>query len=157
MPRRKRNYLPGVPVHVVQRGNNRQTTFFQTEDFERYLRYMAEGLERYGTALHAYCLMRNHVHFLMTPEYEDSISRTIQHMGRHYVLWFNRKYQRTGTLWEGRHKSKVIGDERYLLACYRYIEMNPVKAGMVQTPAQYPWCSYTTNALGVYNLSLIHI
>lgn len=148
MPRKTRNYVPGMPVHVVQRGNNRQATFIQSDDYACYLQHLAQGLKRYDTALHAYCLMSNHVHLLMTPKYDDSISRTIQHLGRNYVLWFNKKYRRSGTLWEGRHKGKVIHNERYLLACYRYIEMNPVKAGIVATPAQYRWSSYTANAHG---------
>lgn len=154
MPRKSRDYVPGMPVHVVQRGNNRQTTFIQREDFQCYLKHLAVGLKRYDTALHAYCLMSNHVHLLMTPAHEDSISRTIQHMGRHYVLWFNRKYQRSGTLWEGRHKGKVIVDDRYLLACYRYIEMNPIEAGIVRSPEQYRWSSYSSNALGDGDLML---
>jgi putative transposase len=141
-------YLPGIPAHVVQRGNNRQACFFSDDDYRLYLEILGQGLRRYGVALHAYVLMTNHVHLLMTPEYEDSVSRVMQHVGRLYVLHINRTYQRTGTLWEGRHKASLIDAERYLLACYRYIELNPVAAGMVKRPDDYPWSSYRCHAWG---------
>lgn len=148
MPRKTRMYLPGVPVHVVQRGHNRAATFFCNEDYQYYLQSLGVGLKRYGGNLHAYCLMTNHVHLLITPDYEDSISRVMQHVGRQYVQYVNKRYQRTGTLWEGRHKGCLIAQESYLLACYRYIELNPVRAGMVDLPEQYQWSSYHSNALG---------
>ena len=141
-------YLPGIPVHVIQRGNNRQQTFFEYGDFLYYLGALAESLERYSASLHAYTLMSNHVHLLITPEHEDSVPRIMQHVGRRYVLYINRKYSRSGTLWEGRYKCSLVDADNYLLMCYRYIEMNPVEAGMVKNPADYEWSSHRCNAVG---------
>lgn len=155
MPRKARMYVSGVPVHVVQRGHNRTAIFFQQEDYRVYLQILAVGLKRYGADLHAYCLMTNHVHLLMTPSHEDSISRVMQHVGRQYVQYVNKIYQRSGTLWEGRHKGCLIEEESYLLACYRYIELNPVRAGMVSSPEQYLWSSYHSNALANENPLLV--
>lgn len=138
MPRKTRRYIPGVAAHIVQRGNNRNACFFAESDYQYYKEVLGEGLKRYGARLHAYCLMTNHVHLLMTPEYEDSISRVIQHMGRQHVQYINKTHRRTGTLWEGRHKGSLVDAERYLLTCYRYIELNPVKAAMVSSPEKYP-------------------
>lgn len=149
MPRKTRMYLPGVPVHVIQRGNNRMPCFFADRDYQLYKEFLSVGLGRYGGRLHAYCLMTNHAHLLITPDEEDSISRVMQHLGRQYVQYVNRHYQRTGTLWEGRHKSSLIDTERYLLTCYRYIELNPVKAGMVVRPEHYPWSSARYHAVGI--------
>jgi putative transposase len=154
MPRKARMYLPGVPAHVVQRGNNRDACFFAEEDFQFYKEVLAEGLKRYGAQLHAYCLMTNHVHLLITPHFTDSISRILQHIGRQYVCYINKTYKRSGTLWEGRHKSSLVDAENYLLACYRYIELNPVVAGMVKMPNEYPWSSYPANAHGKNDLLL---
>ena len=148
MPRKTRMYLPGVPVHIVQRGNNREACFFCDDDYLYYKVLLDEGLRRYGGLLHAYCLMTNHVHLLITPNASDSISRIIQHVGRQYVQYINKHYRRSGTLWEGRYKSSLIDEEQYLLTCCRYIELNPVAAGMVQTPDQYRWSSYRANAWG---------
>lgn len=148
MPRKTRMYLPGIPVHVVQRGNNRAACFFSDDDHLYYKEVLAEGLRRYSASLHAYCLMTNHVHLLMTPAYEDSISRVIQHVGRQYVQFVNKRYSRSGTLWEGRHKGSLIDAETYLLTCYRYIELNPVAASMVRTPDEYRWSSYHANGHG---------
>lgn len=148
MPRKTRNYLPYIPAHIVQRGHNRNSTFLYSSDFEFYKRVLGEGLKRYSLKLHAYCLMTNHVHLLVTPEFSDSISRMMQHIGRQYVRYFNNRYQRSGTLWEGRHKGSIVDAEGYLLACYRYIEMNPVVARIVNHPAGYKWSSYHHNALG---------
>lgn len=152
MARKPRMYLPGIPAHVVQRGNNRAACFFTDEDYVLYLDRLQEGLRRYGIRLHDYVLMTNHVHLLMTPEKESSISRLMQHVGRHYVLYINRSYRRTGTLWEGRHKASLVQAESYLLTCYRYIEMNPVTAGMVASPEAYRWSSYGWHAWGKENL-----
>jgi putative transposase len=148
MPRKTRMYVPGVPAHIVQRGNNRDATFFCDEDFIYYKEVLGDGLRRYGATLHAYCLMTNHVHLLMTPSYKDSISRVMQHIGRNYVFYVNHNYSRTGTLWEGRHKSCMVDAENYLLTTYRYIELNPVAAGMVNSPGLYPWSSFRCNGLG---------
>ncbi|MGA7802037.1 MAG: transposase [Gammaproteobacteria bacterium] len=149
MPRKPRFYLPGVPTHVVQRGNDRHAVFFTDDDYRAYLRWLKEAALRYGCAVHAYVLMTNHVHLLVTPESEVSISRMLQHVGRCYVTYVNHRYNRTGTLWEGRHKGSVVHSEHYALVCQRYIEMNPVRAGMVAAPGEYPWSSYRANAYGV--------
>ncbi|WP_458735130.1 transposase [Zobellella taiwanensis] len=148
MPRRKRCYLAGVPSHVVQRGNNRQPCFFCDEDRGFYIKVLGEVLERFEVALHAYVLMTNHVHLLMTPASEQGISRVMQCLGRSYVGYVNQRYRRTGTLWEGRHKASLIDTEPYLLNCQRYIELNPVRAGMAEQPGQYHWSSYQANARG---------
>ena len=121
MPRKTRMYLPGIPAHIVQRGNNRDACFFSDEDYGYYLDRLTEGLRRFGVALHAYVLMTNHVHLLLTPGDGDGISRLMQHVGRHYVLYINKHYRRTGTLWEGRHKASLVQADRYLLTCMRYI------------------------------------
>ncbi len=146
MPRKPRFYLPGIPAHVVQRGNSRQAVFYCDEDYSRYLEWLREGINRYGCRLHAYVLMTNHVHLLVTPLSREAISRVIQYVGRNYVTYVNRCYGKSGTLWEGRHKGCLVSDEGYLLACMRYIELNPVRAGMVDHPGDYRWSSYRCNA-----------
>lgn len=148
MPRKARMYLLGIPAHVVQRGNNRSACFFSDDDYLFYLECLRQGLRRYGVALHAYVLMTNHVHLLMTPEAEHSISRLMQHVGRLYVLYVNKHYRRSGTLFEGRHKASLVSADDYLLLCYRYIEMNPVAAGMTPRPDGYRWSSYHHHAWG---------
>lgn len=146
MPRKPRFYLPDIPAHVIQRGNCRQAVFFDTGDYHAYLNWLEEGANKYGCQVHAYCLMTNHVHILVTPEATESISLTIQYVGRHYVPYINHSYGKTGTLWEGRHKGCVISSDDYLLSCMRYIELNPVRAGMVSKPIDYCWSSYKSNA-----------
>ncbi len=146
MPRKPRMFIPGLPVHVVQRGNNRQAIFFEQEDYPVYLSFVAEAMDRYGCTLHAYVLMTNHVHLLMTPLNDGAISRSLQYTGRHYVPYVNNKLGRTGTLWEGRFRASIIDSDTYLLACYRYIETNPVRAGMVAHPGSYRWSSHACNA-----------
>jgi putative transposase len=148
VPRKPRFYLPGVPVHVVQRGNNCQPIFFESDDYRAYLEWLHEALKRYGCALHAYVLMTNHVHLLLSPETRHGVSRLIQYVGRYYVPYINCAYGRSGTLWEGRYKANLLQDERYLLACMRYIELNPVRAGMVKSAAHHRWSSYRANAQG---------
>lgn len=149
MPRKPRMYLPGVPSHIVQRGNDRQACFFEKENYQFYLHCLEDACKRYGVLVHAYVLMTNHVHLLMTPSDEYGISRVMQLMGNRYVQYINKRYRRSGTLWEGRHKASLIDVERYLLACYRYIELNPVRAGIVDNPADYRWSSYRHNAEGI--------
>lgn len=151
MPRKPRLFVPGFPHHVIQRGNNRSACFFSNEDYQVYLDFLGDACERYGVALHAYVLMTNHSHLLMSPENADGISRVMQSLGRRYVQYINKKYIRSGTLWEGRHKSSLVDADSYLLACYRYIELNPVRAGMVDHPGDYPWSSYRVNACGASN------
>ena len=151
MPRRQRFNLTGVPQHIVQRGNNRQATFFADDDYSFYLECLRDAAEKYRCEVHAYVLMTNHVHLLMTPSVFDGISRVMQSIGRRYVQHVNYAYKRTGTLWEGRHKTSLVQSEIYLLTCYRYIELNPVRANMVQGPGDYRWSSYRHHALGVTN------
>ena len=148
MPRKPRFYIAGMPVHVVQRGNNRQPRFFDDADYSAYLKWLREAAEKYGCAIHAYVLMTNHVHILATPEDTNGISRMMQYVGRWYVPYINKTYGRSGTLWEGRYKSSLIDAANYFLACSRYIEMNPVRAGMVSQPWDYVWSSYACNAEG---------
>jgi len=135
MPRPKRICIPGLPHHVIQRGNNRVPTFYHDEDYRYYLNVLRESMEDHGVVLHAYVLMSNHVHLLMTPASSNGLSLTMQALGRRYVMHVNKTYRRTGTLWEGRFKASVIDSDQYCLACYRYIELNPVRTGMVSTPA----------------------
>ena len=139
---------PGIPQHIIQRGNNRQICFAADLDFAVYAHRLYESSEKCDVALHAWVFMTNHVHILATPQQPGGVSRMMQCVGRHYVRYFNRAYQRSGTLWEGRFKSCVIDAENYLLVCQRYIESNPVRANMVGDPADYRWSSYRSNALG---------
>jgi len=137
MPRRARMYLPGYPYHIVQRGNNREACFVEPENYQYYLEVWKENARRYGVAVHAYCLMTNHIHFLVTLEHAKSISRATSVIGSRYAWYFNKSYKRTGTVWVGRHKSSLVQTDRYFLTCCRYIEMNPVVAGMVRKPEEY--------------------
>jgi putative transposase len=148
MPRRARIHLDGVPLHIVQRGHNRESCFFAEEDYFTYKRCLAEALGEAQCALHAYVLMTNHVHLLLTPKKAEAVPRLIIALGRRYVQYVNRTYRRTGTLWDSRYKSSLVQAETYLLACQRYIELNPVRAAMVEDLAHYRWTSYRANALG---------
>ncbi len=151
MPRQPRFSLPGQPQHVIVRGNNKSTIFHHGADNNFFISALKQSLEKHDCALHAYVLMTNHVHLLMTPTTIESIPKTMQALGRRYVQYFNRKYGRTGTLWEGRYKASLIDSERYALTCYRYIELNPVRANMVTNPADYKWSSFNHNAFGQKN------
>ena len=148
MPRRPRVHLDGVPLHIVQRGHNREPCFFGEEDYSSYLHWLGEALAEFDCALHAYVLMTNHVHLLLTPRQAEAVPKLIISLGRRYVQYVNRSYRRTGTLWDSRYKSSSVQAETYLLACQRYIELNPVRAAMVEDPAHYRWTSYRSNALG---------
>ena len=149
VPRRKRVCPPGYSLHIVQRGNNRQVCFATDDDMAAYVNWLREAARKYGVAIHAWVLMTNHIHLLATPGSESAISKTMQYLGRYYVRHFNFRYKRTGTLFEGRFKSSLVQTDGYLLACQRYIELNPVRAGMVSDPSDYVWSSYRANALGV--------
>lgn len=155
MPRRPRIHLDGIPLHIVQRGHNREPCFFGEEDCHAYLYWLSEALQKERCALHAYALMTNHVHLLVTPERASSIPQIIIALGRRYVQYINRIYRRTGTLWDSRYKSSLIQADSYLLSCQRYIELNPVRAAMVDDPAHYRWTSYRHNALGQPNTYLL--
>ncbi len=151
MPRKPRFFVPDVPTHIVQRGNNREPIFFSDSDYRAYLGWLQEAAQRWGCAIHAYVLMTNHVHLLLTPRDADGVSRLMQYVGRRYVPYINHEYRRSGTLWEGRFKSNLVQSETWLLVCHRYIELNPVRAAMVATPGDYPWSSYRHNAIGDVN------
>ena len=148
MARKPRFNLPGVPQHVIQRGNNRDPCFLSDEDCQRYLSDLGETLVRNDCRLHAYVLMTNHVHLLVTPMTPFGVSHLMQDLGRKYVQYVNRTYRRSGTLWEGRYKASLVDSETYLLACMRYIETNPTRANMVVHPGDYRWSSYGHNAYG---------
>ena len=148
MARLPRIDLPGIAQHIVQRGVDRQPCFAAPGDYAGYLRELGEAALKQGCAIHAYVLMTNHVHLLATPDTAGAILRMMQAIGRRYVACFNARYHRTGTLWEGRFKAALVGSARYALACYRYIELNPVRARMVASPGDYPWSSHGHNALG---------
>ena len=139
----------GVPLHVIHRGNNRQVCFVCSEDYQNSIVFLSEGALKYGVSIHAWVLMTNHVHILATSHHDGNISRMMQCLGRYYVRYYNAMYYRTGTLWEGRFKSCVVDSDTYFLTCQRYIELNPVRAGMVNEPSEYRWCSCQSNALGV--------
>mgnify|MGYP001577051248 CR=1 FL=1 len=145
MPRKPRFYLPGVAVQAVQRGHSRQPVFYEEADYRAYLNWLQEAAVRYDCAVHAYVLMTTHVHVLCTPGDSDGISRMMQYVGRYYVPYINNQYGTRGTLWEGRYKASLVQEDRYLLTCMRYIEQNPVRAGMVAHPRQYRWSSYRAN------------
>lgn len=148
MPRKPRFFLPGVPVHVVQRGHSREAVFYEDEDYLAYLHWLGEGAERYKVDIHAYVLMTNHIHILATGHLKDGITRMMQYIGRHYVPYINHTYGTSGSIWEGRYKASLIHDEEYLLTCMRYIELNPTRANMVRSPGQYRWSSYRHNSQG---------
>ncbi|WP_025039498.1 REP-associated tyrosine transposase [Nitrosospira briensis] len=151
MARLPRFILPGQPQHIILRGNNRTEIFCVEADYRFYLDKLRLACEKHGCDIHAYVLMTNHVHLLITPYKEQSLSKALQMLGRYYVQFFNHCYRRTGTLWEGRYKATLIDTEAYLLTCMRYIELNPVRAGMVAHPSEYRWSSYGYNALGWVN------
>ncbi len=148
MPRRARLAIAGIAWHIIQRGNNRSECFFTEADYRRYLGTLGEQADRHGCAVHAYVLMTNHVHLLLTPEREDSAALLMKHLGQRYVQYINRTYRRSGTLWEGRFKSCLAQRDEYVLRCYRYIELNPVRARMVGHPRGYQWSSYGANGEG---------
>ena len=149
MARLPRFVIPGQPQHVIQRGNNRQDIFKVDNDYLFYLEKLQAAAEKHQCDIHAYVLMTNHVHLLLTPHTEEGIGKMMQMVGRYYVQFYNHSYNRTGTLWEGRYKATLIDSEHYLFTCMRYIELNPVRAkGMVDHPDKYRWSSYHCNAKG---------
>jgi putative transposase len=148
MPRRPRFWIRDVPLHILQRGNNRAACFYAEEDYRFYLHWLQLNAEHYGCAIHAYVLMTNHVHLMLTPKERDSASKLMQSLGRRYVQYVNRVHRRSGTLWEGRFRASPVEAESYLLICSRYIELNPVRAAVVKDPADYIWSSYRHHALG---------
>jgi putative transposase len=152
MARLPRFDMPGVAQHIVQRGNDRLPCFAAELDYIRYLQDLRDVARENEVAIHAYVLMTNHVHLLVTPSKQGDVGRMMQALGRRYVAYFNGRYRRTGTLWEGRYKSCLVDSEEYVLRCYRYIELNPVRAKMVCVPRDYCWSSYRCHAEGMNSL-----
>jgi len=148
MPRRPRVILLNVPQHIIQRGNNGQACFYADEDYLSYLEWLQEYAERTDCKIHAYVLMTNHVHLLASADNAEAVGAIVKALGQRHVQYINKMYKRSGTLWEGRYKSCPAQAETYLLACQRYIELNPVRANMVNQPAEYRWSSYAVNAQG---------
>ena len=149
MPRLPRYSIPGQPQHVIQRGNNRSLIFKAADEFQFFRECLRSARDRSGCQIHAYVFMTNHVHLLVTPDTERAIGRALQTLASRYVRRFNLIYQRTGHLWGGRYHAAVINTEQYLFTCHRYIELNPVRAGLASHARDYPWSSYRANALGV--------
>jgi putative transposase len=146
MPRRARLRLAGLPLHIIQRGNNRTACFYADDDYALYLHDLGEMTRKFHCALHAYVLMTNHVHLLLTPALPDGPSLLMKHLGQRYVQYVNRTYRRSGTLWEGRFRSSIVQEDAYFLRCHCYIELNPVRANMVSHPGDYRWSSFAANA-----------
>lgn len=154
MARLPRLFVEGMTQHVIIRSKDHLDIFLEEEDYSFYLSCLEDAAERYQCAIHAYVLMPNHVHLLVTPETKQSLSRTLQSIGRRYAQYFNQAFDRTGSLWDSRYKATVIDAKRYLLTCMRYIELNPVRANLVKHPKAYRWSSYRYNALGEKSLIL---
>lgn len=148
MPRRPRVIIPNTPQHLIQRGNNRQACFYTDEDYQFYLEWLKEYSDKAECSIHAYVLMTNHVHLLVSTEKTDAVGTMMKALGQRYVQYINKSYRRSGTLWEGRFRSCPIQAETYLFSCQRYIELNPVRANMVNHPAEYKWSSYAANVQG---------
>ena len=154
MARLPRLTLPGYPHHVIQRGNNRQAIFVDPQDYETMQALLVDSAQKFRVAVHAYALMGNHFHLLVTPADSEALPRMMQAEGRSYVRYFNQRHGRSGTLWEGRYRSTLIQSERYLLACMVYIDLNPVRAGLVARPTEWPWSSHA-HYLGLRNDRLV--
>lgn len=155
MARLPRYFIKGIPLHIILRGNNREPIFGNDEDRQFFKEVLLDAAKRYDLSVHAYVFMSNHVHLLASPGKEDSVPKVMQSIGRRYVQYFNFHYQRTGTLWEGRYRATVVDAENYLFECMRYIELNPVRAGMARHPREYAWSSYRANAQGKADVLVI--
>jgi putative transposase len=155
MARWPRVAVAGIPMHITQRGNDRIDTFRCADDFARYYMHLRAASVSAGCTIHAYALMTNHIHLLLTPASRGSASDLMRRVGCHYVRYFNRRYHRTGTLWEGRFRSALVESSSYFIACSRYIDLNPVRAGIVQDPAEYEWSSFRRLAHGAPD-ALVH-
>ena len=145
MPRQPRFVVPDIALHVRHRGNNGQACFVVDGDRLVYLANLRELCAKTRCALHAYCLMTNHVHLLLTPPDTASCASLMRDLGQRYVQYFNRRHGRSGTLWEGRYRSCLVDSAHYVLGCYRHIERNPVRARMVHAPSDYRWSSHLAN------------
>lgn len=156
MSRLPRYFIPDTPFHVILRGNNREPIYVNDEDCQFFRDVLLDAVKRQGVSVHAYVFMTNHIHLLASPSHADSLPKALQSLGRRYVQYFNYRYQRTGTLWEGRYRATVVDAEPYLLECMRYIELNPVRAGMVKHPADFNWSSFRANAQGAQDALVTH-
>src|SRR5436189_1707931 len=148
MSRPTRVFVRGVSVHVIQRGNNRMAICHDDQDYMSLMAFLEWAAGRFRVSVHAYALMTNHFHFIVTPADADGLPRMMKEIGTRYVRYHNRKYDRIGTLWNGRYRGLLIQDEQYWLTCLRYVEQNPVRAGIVDRPEDYRWCSYSAHAFG---------
>ena len=148
MPRPRRYCPAGIPVHVIQRGHNRQICFTCDADIATYAHFLEEGADKFDVAVHGWVFMTNHVHLLLTPSHDNATSKLMQHLGRLYVRRFNYTYTRSGALFDDRFKSSLVQSELYLITCLRYVELNPVRAGMVKDPGEYRWSSYGAHSFG---------
>lgn len=148
MPRRARLRLDGFPLHIVQRGHNKGPCFFAPRDYELYLGLLGEYAPKSGCRIHAYVLMTNHVHLLLSADDGWGATRLMRHVNQHYVQYVNRVHHRCGTAWQGRFWSSIVDTNSYFLTCQRYVELNPQRAGMVNGPGDYPWSSHNHNAHG---------
>jgi putative transposase len=148
VPRRRRCFVPGVSCHVTQRGNNHSLIFRAPSDCDIFAVMLRHACRSHGVAIHAYALMTNHIHLLATPEKPTALPCAMQALGLRYVQYFNRRYRRSGGLWDGRYRSALVHDERYWMTCMRYVELNPVRAGMVASPEDHRWSSYANHAFG---------
>ncbi len=153
MARLPRLSIPNIPQHILQRGKTQQVCFRTETDFDAYCHWLEKYALKYNVALHAWVLMANHVHLLVTPSTQDGVSKMMQSLGRQYVRYFNYKYQRVGTLWEGRFRSCVVESESYFLLCQKYIELNSVRASLVIHPQDYKWSSYAYHGINSATLS----
>ena len=151
MARSPRQFVPGYPSHVTHRGNNRQRIFHCEGDYRFLWRCIKEATDEYEVAVNAYVLMTNHVHFLLTPGEPSAISKAMHSASRRYAGYFNHRYERTGTLWEGRFHASLVTNDRYFLSCHRYIDQNPLRAGLARVPENYPWSSHRFYAVGENN------
>jgi putative transposase len=148
MPRGRRTFIPGISVHVIQRGNNRVPIFGSSNDFEQFLELLRRSARNFCVTLHAFVLMTTHYHLIVTPASVAGLPKMMKALDGGYVRYFNKRHERIGTLWNGRYRGLPLEDERYWLTCLRYIEQNPVRAGMVQAPHDYQWSSYSAHAFG---------
>ena len=149
MPRAPRLIVEKVPYHIINRGNNRQSLFFNNKDYSFFIKLLKDGKKKYKIRVYGYVLMKNHIHLLIEPLEKSQLSSYLRWVCGKYTQYINRMYKRTGTLWEGRYKSAIVGSGEYFLKCLRYIEMNPLRAGIIREFGEYRWSSYNYYAYGI--------
>lgn len=156
MPRRPRLFVEGLPLHIIQRGTGRRPILEDENDYQQFIELATDAAHRYGLWVHAWALMPHQIHLLATPARSDTATRALQLIGNRYVQGFNRRHQRSGTLWNARYRASLVDSDAFLLACMRYIESEPVRAGLVNLPEAWPWSSYPANAYGQPDLLIRH-